>query len=96
MGVLKIRAYIRETGQYADFRVGMLEQENHTKETYKYTWEAKTLKKLFIVGYKPPAGPLPIAVWDIIHMPFEIYEDLCKKGRRYAKKHGLTFVNQLL
>lgn len=86
--MLKVRLSVIEVDRYADLRVGILEEPDYSKQKYSETWEASALKKLESEGYINFGGTLCL--------PGDTYDKLCNSGRRYAKKHGLTFVCQLL
>lgn len=82
MVTVKVIITISNTeSKYAYCRVGIREEANLSGDT----WKSRMAKKLHIGAISP-----------LISLPFSKYEEMCRDGRQYAKKKGLTFVNQLL
>lgn len=82
MVTVKVVIMVSDTeSKFAYCRVGIREEANLSGDT----WKSRMAKKLCIGAISP-----------LISLPFSKYKDLCRDGKHYAKKNGLTFVNQLL
>lgn len=82
MVTVKVVITVSDTeNKFAYCRVGIREEANLAGDT----WKSRMAKKLCFEEMSP-----------LISLPFPKYEELCRNGRQYAKKKGLTFVNQLL
>ena len=82
MITVKVVITVSDTeSKFAYCRVGIREEADLSGDT----WKSRMAKKLHFGELNP-----------LISLPFSKYEELCRDGRQYAKKKGLTFINQLL